>query len=197
MIRLRKVWKPAPGWPRPPRGFRPATGWEPDPAWPPAPDGWRFWRIAWPRLTAAVALIALAPVLWTWFADDVRTLHAHRALDSRGLTTTATVLTSSYDPDGGDPNGWTTDQMRFTTAAGTVVTATLGHHGRGGETAGNRQRVTYDPRDPSVARLSAYVDDDDDPTYALVGAALAVGVTAAAFCVASRALTVRAGGSAR
>jgi len=39
--------------------------------------------------------------------------HDARALQQRGVTTSATVLRSSYDPDGGDPNGWTTDTVQF------------------------------------------------------------------------------------
>lgn len=39
----RVVWRPAPGWPEPPRGWQPPPGWEPPADWPPAPAGWEFW----------------------------------------------------------------------------------------------------------------------------------------------------------
>ncbi|HXZ63244.1 MAG TPA: CPBP family intramembrane glutamic endopeptidase [Streptosporangiaceae bacterium] len=37
------VWRPAPGWPEPPRGWQPPPGWEPPADWPPAPADWEFW----------------------------------------------------------------------------------------------------------------------------------------------------------
>jgi len=37
------VWRPAPGWPEPPRGWQPPAGWEPPADWPPAPADWEFW----------------------------------------------------------------------------------------------------------------------------------------------------------
>ena len=37
------VFRPAPGWPLPPPGWRPPPGWAPSPTWPPAPAGWQFW----------------------------------------------------------------------------------------------------------------------------------------------------------
>lgn len=36
-------FNPAPGWPTPPVGWKPAEGWRPDPTWPPPPEGWPFW----------------------------------------------------------------------------------------------------------------------------------------------------------
>jgi len=36
-------FNPAPGWPRPPRGWTPPRGWQPNPRWPRAPAGWEFW----------------------------------------------------------------------------------------------------------------------------------------------------------
>ena len=52
---------PAPEWPTPPPGFRPAVGWRPDPAWP-TPPGWK-WRRAnrnGVAVLCAVVLLVLA-----------------------------------------------------------------------------------------------------------------------------------------
>ncbi|MGJ9403559.1 DUF4041 domain-containing protein [Arthrobacter sp. KK5.5] len=37
------VFNPPPGWPQPPRGWRPPVGWTPDPAWPDPPEDWQLW----------------------------------------------------------------------------------------------------------------------------------------------------------
>jgi len=37
------VFNPPPGWPNPPKGWRPPNGWNPDPAWPAPPPGWQLW----------------------------------------------------------------------------------------------------------------------------------------------------------
>lgn len=37
------IFNPAPGWPKPPRGWVPPKGWVPDPSWPPPPPGWQLW----------------------------------------------------------------------------------------------------------------------------------------------------------
>lgn len=38
-----RTFNPAPGWPRPPKGWTPPKGWKPDPNWPPMPEGWELW----------------------------------------------------------------------------------------------------------------------------------------------------------
>lgn len=40
------VFNPPPGWPQPPRSWRPPVGWTPDPAWPEPPEGWQLWVAA-------------------------------------------------------------------------------------------------------------------------------------------------------
>lgn len=37
------VFNPPPGWPTPPKGWRPPAGWTPDPSWPDPPEGWQLW----------------------------------------------------------------------------------------------------------------------------------------------------------
>lgn len=37
------VFNPPPGWPKPPRNWKPPKGWNPDPSWPSPPEGWQLW----------------------------------------------------------------------------------------------------------------------------------------------------------
>lgn len=37
---------PPPGWPVPPRGWRPDESWTPPVSWPPPPEDWVFWQAA-------------------------------------------------------------------------------------------------------------------------------------------------------
>lgn len=37
------VFNPPPGWPMPPKGWKPPLGWKPDPSWPAPPAGWSLW----------------------------------------------------------------------------------------------------------------------------------------------------------
>lgn len=37
------VFNPPPGWPKPPRGWKPPASWTPDPNWPDPPAGWQLW----------------------------------------------------------------------------------------------------------------------------------------------------------
>ena len=48
----RLAFNPPPGWPKPPKGWRPPAGWEPDPSWPDPPTGWVLWL---PETSAAAA----------------------------------------------------------------------------------------------------------------------------------------------
>ena len=43
MTEDRLVFNPPPGWPKPPKGWRPAANWSPDPSWPDPPEGWQLW----------------------------------------------------------------------------------------------------------------------------------------------------------
>lgn len=190
------AWTPPPGWPKPPPGFTPPPGWQPDPSWPPPPAGWQFWPA--PRLWAAMAalvvpaalLAALAAAAWSGTVDDLHAWRQHSALDARGVTNTAAVLSYSYDPDGGDPDGWTTDDVRFITATGTTVTARIGHHSPGPEQTTRKLLVTYDPQHPTVVRAAGYDDDADEPLNAVVGAVVSLLVSVGAAVCAIGAVNV-------
>lgn len=55
-------FNPPPGWPKPPKGWRPPAGWTPDPSWPDPPPGWQLWVSAAPDATARAARTdAVAP----------------------------------------------------------------------------------------------------------------------------------------
>ncbi len=151
-VSLRRVWRPAPGWPRPPRGFRPAPGWTPDPSWPPAPPGWTGWRVRRALLIAA-AVVALFGVLSIVGAVHQATAtHRVRVLQQRGIRTVAEVLKSAYDPGGGDPNGWTTDTVQFHDPGGHLRQAVVGHHGDDHLERGSSEvTIVYDPKHPDVA----------------------------------------------
>lgn len=189
VLRVRKRWVSPPGWPRPPRGFAPAADWQPSLEWPAPPVNWRFWRVPRLRLTSAVLLIAFAAILWPGAVGNLHALNQHRAIDKRGLTTTAAVLSYSYDPDGGDPDGWTTDRVRFTTASGETVVTTVGHHSAGPERTSRTMAVSYDPQHPAVARASAYEDDAADPANVVVGVVLSLLISAAGIYLATTVVT--------
>lgn len=36
-------FNPPPGWPKPPKGWKPPASWKPDPSWPAPPIGWQLW----------------------------------------------------------------------------------------------------------------------------------------------------------
>jgi hypothetical protein len=137
---------------------------------------------------AALLLLGLAAFIWSRAVGDLHAWRQHRVLDQRGVTTTATVLSYAYDPDGGDPGGWTTDRVGFTTASGAMVTATVGHHDPGPERVSRVLEVTYDPQHPTVARAARYSDDAGDPVNAVIGAVFATLVTAGAAVLTSRVL---------
>jgi len=85
-------------------------------------------------------------------------------LTARGVTTLATVLSSGYDASGGDPGGWTTDQISFIAANGQPETATVGHHNDDTpERASGHLPVIYDPNHPGTVMSVA---DHQDPVSA-------------------------------
>ena len=168
----------------------PPAGWQPYAGWPPPPTGWRFWRVPRLRLLATVLLAGIAVLFWFGAIGDMKAWHQHGVLDKRGVTTTATVLSYAYDSDGGDPDGWTIDHVRFTTAAGSTVVTTVGHHAPGPERISRELAVTYDPQHPTLARAAHYLDDADDPANAVIGAVLSLLLTAAAGYLTTRVVTV-------
>jgi membrane protease YdiL (CAAX protease family) len=97
------IWRPAPGWPEAPPGWRPPDGWRPPPDWPAAPPDWQFWVPPGPRFpvqfreltrgdlvreTRLMMIALLAP----WIISAVLTLAVH--------VTSHTSLTQlpTYDP---------------------------------------------------------------------------------------------------
>jgi hypothetical protein len=102
------------------------------------------------QLVGFAALVLLAIWSWSFMLADHSTWSRYRFVYSRGVTTTAAVLSYKYDPDRGDPDGWTTDRVAFTTHAGASVTAVVGHHSPREEKLTRRMRVTYDPLHPDV-----------------------------------------------
>lgn len=182
---------PPPGWPKPPVGYVPAADWQPDPGWPAPPVGWRFWKVPRLRLTFAFAAIGCAIFMLYGTVSDMITWRRHAALDSRGVTTTALVLSYHYDPDGGDPDGWTSDRVSFTTDTGRKVVTTVGHHSPGPEQSTHLLSVTYDPQRPAVARPASFTDYDDDPATGALGGVLGLGLAAAAILIAKPAFIRR------
>lgn len=182
-VSLRRVWHPAPGWPRPPHGFSPPYGWTPDPSWPSAPPGWTGWRTRRALLIAA-AVVALFGVLSiVGVAHQSTTTHNVRVLHQRGITTSADVLRSAYDPGGGDPNGWTTDTVQFHDPAGHLRQAVVGHHGDNHiERASGMMAIVYDPKHPDVvmsAEQLANSTSGADLTIAIVITAVVILATLA------------------
>jgi hypothetical protein len=143
----------------------------------------------------AMLVIAFAAMAWWGTVGDLDAWRRHSAIDKRGLTTTATVLNYSYDPDGGDPDGWTIDRVRFVTAGGTTVVTTIGHHSAGPEITSRRMAVSYDPQHPAVARAAHYDDQADDPWNAVIGAVMSLLISAAGIFLGTRVLTTARKGS--
>lgn len=95
---------------------------------------------------------------------DAAEQHITATLTARGVTTLATVLSSSYDAGGGDPGGWTTDQISFITATGQAETGTVGHRNDDApERASGHVPVIYDPNHPGTVMSVA---DHQDPVSA-------------------------------
>jgi membrane protease YdiL (CAAX protease family) len=97
------IWRPAPGWPEAPQGWKPPAGWQPPPDWPAAPPDWQFWVPAEPRFpvrsgeltrgdlvleTRLMMIALLAP----WIISAVLTLAVHE-VSNASLTQLPT-----YDP---------------------------------------------------------------------------------------------------
>lgn len=191
-ISLRKRWRPPPGWPPAPRGYIPPEGWRPDPAWPPAPEGWKYWRPHRARLVAALILSVWAVVAVSGNFDDQNSLHRYHALASRGVTTTAQVIESHYDENGGDPGGWTTDTVRFRTDSGTVVQTVVGHHDSdSSERTSGRIEIVYDPQRPTVAVTRMQFDGGSTFPDLLVGLFVSAASIVAALVIAFFAVEIR------
>ena len=62
------MWRPPPGWPKPPPTWVPAAGWNPPPEWPAPPPGWEFWTPPPPPARVAEK-DRRGMVLETWFVE--------------------------------------------------------------------------------------------------------------------------------
>jgi hypothetical protein len=134
-----------------------------------------------------LGLVALLVITGSFrFLGSERKWHT---LEMRGVPTQATILTSSYDPAGGDPNGWTSEEVVFR-ANGGLAYAHLGHHGpNAGPASGASVEVVYDPRNPRTVALASELSShrgDYSVTRVVGFGGVAIGILSAAaalFCV--------------
>lgn len=118
-------------------------------------------RALMPVLLSAACIGLLAAAL---IAGSLRFLSSEwqwHALEVRGVEAQATILSYSYDPTGGDPNGWTSERIRFQPSPQETLFAKVGHHG---PTLGLGKRVVvvYDRDDPKVVRLASTLEGHGD-----------------------------------
>jgi hypothetical protein len=155
-VALRRTWRPPPDWPKAPRGFVPPAGWIPDPSWPAPPEGWRWWQVRRGVLVTVAALGVLAILSVRGNLSDAASVHDYRALKARGVTTSAKVVRSSYDEGGGDPNGWTTETVRFRDVTGADIQTVVGHHDTDRpERSSGQIEIVFDPQHPTIASTVA------------------------------------------
>lgn len=109
-------------------------------------------------VAGGVVLCALAVVSIVGAVRQWSTSAEERSLQQRGVTIAATLVQAAYDPSGGDPDGWTTDTVRFS-AFGHVEQVVVGHHGDAGpERSSGALSVVFDPEHPAVAVSLTEVD---------------------------------------
>jgi Protein of unknown function (DUF3592) len=177
-IALRRVWKPAPGWPRPRRGFEPPANWTPDPSWPTPPNGWTGWRSRRGLLIAATVLgiVGILSIIAT--VRQAATSNDVSVLRQRGVAAVAMVTRSSYDAGGGDPDGWTSDTVRFQDSTGRTEQVVVGHHGDNHvERNTGKLNIVYDPQHPNVAMSELQLANVSP------GADVAIAATLTAVCL--------------
>jgi len=102
------------------------------------------------RTRCCAALVVVNVWAWSATVSDYAKSLRYKPLTKSGVTTTASLRSYSYDPDGGDPGGWTTDQVSFVTRSGKRETATVGHHNPGTEQTTGTLPITYAPQHPEV-----------------------------------------------
>lgn len=122
------------------------------------------------------------------------TSRVERVLQQRGITTSAHVVGSTYDPGAGDPNGFTTDTVQFRVADGHTQRAVVGHHGDDHhEQASGITGIVYDPEHPAVV-MSVEALADSLPGLDLVvaiGGATMVNLAALALLLSSLQISIR------
>ena len=109
-------------------------------------------------------------------------------LRRRGVVVAAQALTVHYDPDGGDPGGWTSIRAQFVDTRGYQRTVTVGHHDQATEAVGGTVDVLYDPMHPSIAAYAPTAFETTPFGDAVVGVVVAaLGLTiAVGFILLSR-----------
>jgi hypothetical protein len=115
-------------------------------------------------LLIAIGLVLVAMAVAVGSVRFLESAGRWHALEQRGVSAQATVLMSTYDPGGGDPNGWTSEEVVFQPSNANSEYARLGHHGPNtGQGRGSEVSVVYDPRHPSnvalLSELSAHRGD--------------------------------------
>jgi len=133
-------------------------------------------------------LFVIAQGIWAHRGDR----DAYLALRNRGVTAAAAIIRSSYDANGGDPNGWTRQVVLIPAASGPVQ-AVVGHHGSN-KSDGAVVRVIYDPSKPLNARnLEDFREDDnlDLPATASIAVATCMALLAVATMVKAVAVPAR------
>jgi hypothetical protein len=117
---------------------------------------------------AALALLSIVTIHGN-FSDAAKARH-YGALRTRGVTSSASLITSSYDAGGGDPNGWTTDTVRFRDTSGNEVQTVVGHHDTDQPERSTRLiEIIYDPQHPRTALTVAQFQQLPPSTDLVVG----------------------------
>jgi heme exporter protein D len=163
------------------------------PDWPTPPVGWRWWR---PRRDFAIrtagtavgftlaALVVLC--LASGAAKHRGDQYAYQARKDRGVITTATIVSSHYDANGGDPAGWTRQVVVIPTPSG-PVRAVVGHHGEN-QGDGATVAVIYDPMNPTNAQTVQDFHDFGD--YAVFGSTASMMIATALYVLAALGFSV-------
>jgi len=95
---------------------------------------------------------------------------AYQARHDRGVRAQALVLSSHYDPNGGDPGGWTSEVVLIPTPEGRVR-AVVGHHYPEAASTPNTVEVIYDPENPTNAQTVEDYEQYGDYSAPLNGSA--------------------------
>ena len=177
------------------------AGWYPDPAgvaalrwW----DGhsWTGWVCARPKplygrasigsvwaVSAGLSALLLLASVAALHSDDHK-LSLHEDLARHSVAVVGTVLKVSYDPDGGDPGGWTSELVSYDLPGLGSHRIELGHHYPPTVKVGSPISLVADSRRPSVADLPNFdlgelrADVSDSKVFVEMTGALTVGTAA-------------------
>lgn len=100
-------FNPPPGWPAPPKGWRPQPGWQPDPSWPAPPPGWSFWSVRPPSKALRLGVTILGAASALILVTVIAVVAVRGSTSDRGITApedapvpvfaTITEATAYYD----------------------------------------------------------------------------------------------------